>query len=598
MKATRGTIAVTIFAIALAGAAATAQQATTPTPETPRTTAGNPTTLPSQSSLPSPPATQPTTNANAPEISTQEETSTTFKVKVNLVDVRVVVRDAQGNAMGNLRKEDFQLTDNGKPQVISKFSVEQAAARPAAKPANSGMPIEDAAPKLPDRYVGYLFDDIHLQFGDLAQVRNAVKRNLQGLQSTDRVAIFTTSGQTQLEFTDDRDKLRGTLDSIRPHPIAGSGVQECPDVSYYMADQIQNRHDDRALGVITQDALDCAFGGDPTKLATAQQLARSAAMRKLSLGDHETQVSLGSLKDAVRSVAAMPGQRSLILVSPGFIDPDQMTEQMEIADRALHSGVIINALDARGLYTGMPDATSRSPSHNTAGIMVQYEHDEASADADVLSELAYATGGTFINDSNELDGGLRRLSTPPEYSYLLAFSPQDLKFDGRFHKLKVTVKEQKLNIQARKGYYAPKQAASASEQAKQQIQDEVFSQEELRELPVELHTQFFKVSDDSARLSVVVRLEVRHLHYRKAEGRNNNGLTVVSAVFDRNGNFVTGSQKTLQMRWKDETLNSKLASGVTLKSSFDVKPGSYLVRLVVRDEDGQLAAQNGAIEIP
>ena len=120
----------------------------------------------------------------------------------------------------------------------------------------------------------------------------------------------------------------------------------------------------------------------------------------------------------------------------------------------------------------------------------------------------------------------------------LAFSPQDLKFDGRFHNLKVTVKGQKLNIQARKGYYAPRQATDAAEQAKEQIRDEVFSQEELHDLPVELHTQFFKTSDDDAKLSVLVRLDVRHLHYRKVDGRNNNSVTVTAVVFDRNGNYV------------------------------------------------------------
>jgi hypothetical protein len=57
-------------------------------------------------------------------------------------------------------------------------------------------------------------------------------------------------------------------------------------------------------------------------------------------------------------------------------------------------------------------------------------------------------------------------------------------------------------------------------------------------------------------------------------------------------------QKNLTMRWRDATLD-KLNSGITLKTSFDVKPGSYLVRLVVRDKDGQLmSAENGAIEIP
>jgi len=345
--------------------------------------------------------------------------------------------------------------------------------------------------------------------------------------------------------------------------------------------------------------LDCAFEDDPTKTAAAQLMAKAAARRQLDLGDHETQVSLASLNNVVLRTAAMPGQRSIILVSPGFINPDFTQEQVDLIDRALHAGIIINALDARGLYTDTQDASSdRSPSHSIAGPMQQYLHQAAAANDDVLADLAYATGGTFIHNSNDFDGDLQRLGEPPEYSYLLAFSPQNLKFDGRFHKLKVTVKGQALNIQTRKGYYAPKQAASAAEQAKQQIQDEVFSQEELHDLPLEFHTQFFKTNDDDAKLSVVVRLDVQHLHYRKEQGRNNNSLTVVSVVFDRNGNYVSGNQKTLQMHWKDETLGTKLASGVTLKSSFDVRPGSYLVRVVVRDDEGQLAAQNGSIEIP
>jgi hypothetical protein len=74
---------------------------------------------------------------------------------------------------------------------------------------------------------------------------------------------------------------------------------------------------------------------------------------------------------------------------------------------------------------------------------------------------------------------------------------------------------------------------------------------------------------------------------------------VVSAIFNQNGVFVQGTEKKLTMRWKDETLESKLGPGITLKTSFDVKPGSYLVRLVVRDKEGQLmSAENGAIEIP
>ena len=229
----------------------------------------------------------------------------------------------------------------------------------------------------------------------------------------------------------------------------------------------------------------------------------------------------------------------------------------------------------------------------------QYEIDSASANDDVLAVLADATAGVFFHNNNDLADGLRRTSASPEYYYVLGFAPQNLKFDGRFHGLKVTLKNpSKLTLQARKGYYAPKQAPDATEEAKQEIEDALFSQEEMHDLPVQLHTQFFKSSDVDAKLAVLVHVDVKHLHFRKADGRNNNALTIASGLFDRNGTFISGMEKIVTMRLKDETLERKVDSGVTVKTSFDVKPGSYLVRLVVRDAEGQLSAENGAVEIP
>ena len=153
-------------------------------------------------------------------------------------------------------------------------------------------------------------------------------------------------------------------------------------------------------------------------------------------------------------------------------------------------------------------------------------------------------------------------------------------------------------MQARRGYYAPKRLEDPGETAKEEIREALFSREELNDIPLELHTQFFKSSEDSARVAVVVRMDVRHMHYRKVEGRNRDDLTIVSALFDRNGNYVTGNEKHLEMRLRDETLEKKLGSGLTVRTSFDVKPGTYLVRLVVRDAEGQMmSAHNGSVEI-
>ena len=562
---------------------------------------------------------QSSSSQNSPEMATQES-ATTFRVNVKEVLVRVVARDSKGNAVGNLTKDDFQIFDKGKPQVITHFSVEQPGAQAAKERKSSEQtssapsPAEPAA--VPERFVAYLFDDIHLQFGDLARVRDAAERHFATLLPTDRAAVFSTSGQTMLDYTDDRAKLHETLLRLKPTPVSGSGATECPDISYYMADLIVNKNDLQVLSLAAADTLGCnpALYGliSPTGNTPAQTLANadsaantqaiSQAHMTLARGDVESRLAMGSLNNVVRDISHKPGQRAIVLVSPGFIIPTLEYEFSEIVDRSLRAEVVIDTLDARGLYALIPggDASKPGPRDSlSAAYRSTYDNQEALANTDILVSLADATGGVFFHNSNDLDEGFRRVAATPEYFYMIGFSPQNLKPDGSFHGLKVTLKpSQKLTLQARRGYYAPKHLPNQEEDAKQEIQDAIFSQEEMHEVPLDLHTQFFKASDAEARLTVLAHLDVRQLHFHKVEGRNGDELTVVSALFDRNGTFIQGNQKTVTFRLKDETLASKLNNGITMKTSFDAKPGSYLVRVVVRDAAGEMSAQNGAVEIP
>jgi VWFA-related protein len=560
-----------------------------------------------------PAATQP--QALAPATSGGEVTThdapATFKVRVNLVLVRVVVRDAKGAVIPNLKREDFQLFDNRKPQVISSFSVETPdshAIIPASKSAldSETAPLEpEPGPinSLPQRFVGLVFDDINMKGTDTVSVRAAASRLFNSVAPSDRIAIYSTSGQITQEFTADHNALRDKLSSVVPHPLINQpGLHNCPDVDFYEADLIANNHDDTAMNVATEDAIQCAFNNDQTKRAQAQALAQAVAQTVSSQGETQVEYLYRHIDDVLRRLAGMPGQRVMVFISPGFALNQHTRNIEDLFTRANRSNIVINTIDARGLYVPEMGDIGDPPhdSTRTFGYKTSYRLASQASQTEILLSLAEGTGGTAYRNSNDLNQGFREAAAAPAVSYLLSFSPQNMKIDGRFHTLKVDlVGKPKYSIQARHGYYAPRTIIDPAEAARLEIQEAVFSQEEMHDLPVDLQTQYFKADQNLAKLAVLAHVDVKGIQLRRLEGRNRDDLTIAMAIFDENGNYVTGAEKIVEMRLRDETLAHISRNGFTVKSSFDVKPGSYLVRMVVRDSEGaQMSARNGAVVIP
>ncbi len=543
------------------------------------------------------------------EITTREkQPSFQLRVERNLVLVRVVVRDSKGQAVSNLGKENFQLFDNGKAQAISDFAMELAPAmsRPKAPAAPEDLEVEAEA-LVANRYVALYFDDVHLPFEDIARTREAAEQYLKStLGPQDRAGIFTSSGQGNLDFTSSVDKLREALARLMPRPITTPSIRECPDIGPYQAYQIVNQRDPQALQAGVEDFIVCRCNGDRQMCPSPEGEVESAAMRVLSQDETQSGYSLRELERVVRRMATLPGQRSVVWVSPGFLSLELKYRLSEVVDRALRSKVIVNTLDSRGLYVADP-AGDISQRPNAAffnptlsGWMQGHRLEELSVAADVLAEVAAGTGGVFFRNSNDFNEGFRRAGGLPEASYVLAFSPSNLRPNGQFHALKVRlINAPGLSAQARRGYFAPKELPDAKAQADEEIRDAAFSRDDLRELPVEIHTQFFKLNEREARLAVITRLDLRPLRFRKQDERNWNDIRIVTIAFDQDGNVVNAVEKNLVLRLRDATLEQLLASGLTAKSTLKVAPGTYLVRVVVRDSEGrQLSSLSQAVEIP
>jgi VWFA-related protein len=402
----------------------------------------------------------------------------TLHVEVPELLIPAVVRDKQGRAVGKLSRSDFTVFDQGKIRAITGFTVVKSAATgvvptgaETGATAGSGVAVSGASAtpaSSQNRFILFLFDDRHLNSSDLAITQTAAIKMLdEPLAATDYEAVLSFSGVNS-GITRDRAVLQAAIKKLKVHRTFQHDTRDCPDIDYYAADRILNQHDYMEFVVAVAKAKACGATGrlpessgeidDPTSLP--ERLARSAATRALAVGEEDCRQSLLLIGAVVSAMSKLPGQRTLILVSPGFLSlsPEAMTFKSELLDRAAGSNVVISALDARGLYAGNADASQggNSTMSDTFGPTSQDRLAAMESSENAMAELAYGTGGTFFHNNNDLENGLKSLAAAPQYLYLLQVSLKDVKPTGTYHRLQVKVDQHGLDVQARRGYFAPK----------------------------------------------------------------------------------------------------------------------------------------------
>lgn len=403
-------------------------------------------------------------NTRAQAADTPTPGGVTLQMHVNVAIVPVVVRDAQGHAIGGLKQSDFKLYDQGKQRPISGFSVEEAGGtgvgQPAAPEAAGAATPASATASSPRGVVIFLFDDRHLGAGDLEQVKSAATHMLGEPLPDGMSAVVLSFLGVNSGMTHDHVPLQAAIAKLKTQQIARHDASQCPDIDYYTADQIVNRHSDSEYQIAFEQAANCSHMGSKTNPGYVEQLVRTAANQSLLTGDSDVRQTLGFLRNVVQSMARLPGQRTLVLVSPGFLtaSDEGLALQSQVMDMAAASQVVISTLDAEGLSPGSMSAsrdTSGSVFSNITGQPLQNHHDTGKEGKMVMSELADGTGGRFFRNNNDMAGGLRAIAAGPEHLYLLEFSLQNVKQNGQYHPLKVEVDQAGMKVQARRGYFAP-----------------------------------------------------------------------------------------------------------------------------------------------
>ncbi len=466
--------------------------------------------------------------------------SATMRADVRIVEVPVVVRDSHLHTVPGLTRDDFEIDDNGKRQPITAFTVQNF------KPPSSNPTAAQQTPPRP-RFLALCFDDLHLLPALLNPVKEAAKRFVQtSLAPNDRVIIVRTSRSEQTLFTADVPTLVEQIDQITPYAQAVADdstrcVHILPHEAYIIAEGM-----DPGSQLLRQKMAEC---GACYHNACPETMITGAAKVIWAHTRTNTGNGLAMIDSLIDGMAKLPGQRVILLTSGGFLTGTFETDLDRLMDKARRAEVLINALDARGLYLNL----SSGMAYDGMGI------------------LASGTGGTFFHNNNGMDEGFRELGMVPETTYLLGFTPPGAP-DGSFHKLKVRLAANKGNsIEARLGYTAHPDVT---------LDSLVAASNKITDLPASFTWEQWSGPPS---ITMVAHLDIAHLHFKPNDDRQAQRLTIVAVILDQNGAVVAGKRSDLQLNLKHDTYANLLKTGFTAALTLQAPPGAYTARAVAED---------------
>ncbi len=511
-----------------------------------------------------------------------------IRINVNLVQVDALVTDAQGKLVEDLKKADFEIRQDGKPQVITNFSYISTRpgqpAVPAAAPARGKKPVNNPAapPPVPvrasqaRRTFALVVDDLALAAENVPVVRSALEKFVdQDMQPGDIAAVIRTgSGVGSLEqFTTDKRVLHLAINRIRYNSFGRVGIS--------------------------------SFGGGGGLGA-----GQGAAERRSNLNA----ASIQAITNVVNGLKELPGRKTVILFTEDLhiltgagADPRAQEGLNRLADAAGRAAVVISSIDPRGLQTLALTAADHPRSAARAGAIPAQRSMRMFNSQDGMVLLAQATGGTFTHDQNDLGAAIHRVVEDSNGYYLIGYHPAAGTFDPktgqfRFHHITVRVKRAGLQVRTRTGFLGNQDVPRVRELTPQaELMHALMSPFGAGNLHIRMTALFANSAKSGSSINALLYLDAKDLKFEDTpEGAHKAVIEVLSATFTENEKVENPSGKIYTITLKDDRYQQALRSGFTYALHHPVKkPGGYQMRVAVRDSASlQIGSASQFIEVP
>ena len=523
-----------------------------------------------------------------------EQPPLTFRVEANFVEVDAFVSDAAGKPITDLRAGDFQLLEDGKPQMVSAFSYVNIPIARADRPLFSPTAIEpdvDTNVGMNGRVYLVVLDDLHVDLTRGPRVKESLHRFFErNFGANDLAAVVFTSGRSAdgQDFTNNPRLLLAAVDKFMGRKLRSPTLERLDEYNRQQTTGTRN-------------------AGDPVNDPVAFERAQNA--RNM----------LQSVQKLSDFMSGLHGRRkAMVLVSEGIdydiynlFDNNSSASTIVDATRdaiaaATRGNVSIYAIDPRGLVTPGGDLIESSgvvTDEPNLGLGVQSAIDELRLSQDSLRELADETGGFAAVNRNNVDDAFDRIVADNSSYYVLGYFPANDKRDGRFRKIDVRVTRPGMTVRARRGYVAPRGrppavAKASADPGEAALKAAVESPLPTTGIPMRLFTAPYKGTPPNAAITLAVELNIDALKFTQKNGLYNDALTVVTVVTDNDGKTRVNEKASVDLTLMPATFTRARERGFRVTSAVNLPPGRYVLRVSAADTAGVAGSVVRTLVVP
>jgi VWFA-related protein len=536
-----------------------------------------------------------------------------FPTRSEAVTVDVVVVDGEGRPIKGLGRGDFVVKEDGVPRSLVGFEEVTPVAGPVGASGEAGVvATNDGARPERGRVFLVVFDDEHLTALEAPQAQAALDQFLDtSVHAGDHVTLLATSGGVRRS-----GRLPGGLSELHGWIAAQKG-RRVPDdprgyISAWEAYRVHVLADKKLTSEIARRLREVGLAADymETKeekgwikslgLTEGGRDMSSAAVEAMATmvytsATKEARATLGSLRDALEALSVARGRKTVLLVSRGFFRDPSEPLYAAVADAAQRANAAVDFLDAWA-SNGLPSVTSiemeRSTRPEDASVYSRDRHEEEGAES-----VALETGGLILR--GPLEEELGRAARESESYYLLGYEPTWSEADGRFHRIEVEVSRPGVRVRARRGYHATAPGRETGG-LHPDVRNALESPLEASGVPLRLASYVLGPTQGGRSLVVLAgAADGGQLEWSSEEGRFADRLETAFRVSPVEGGEPMDRDRRVELKLGAEEHAAAVGGGVPLLGDFELAPGRYLARLVVRDEgSGRLGSVLDELEVP